>query len=89
MGSKQTSRWSDGMSALVVLCMAEALVLFIHFRERPGIEALAVGCLLVVAMAFFWSVLWRTRCRDVWAWAVCLLGPLLFFSLLRALVTVT
>lgn len=69
------TRWSDGKSAMLCAMLALATTPILPLVGRMGgIMFLATSLLLLFGMAFFWSALWHSRGRDVWAWMALLVG---------------
>ena len=67
--------WTDGKSAVVCMLLVAAATPIVLFGGRIGLVLFIPAVALeIVAMGFFWAALWKTRCRDVWAWLALLLG---------------
>ena len=65
---------SDGMSATLCVVLGAFVFLLVHHGVmQESAVYIALGC-AIVAMGFFWSALWKTRCRDLWAWCALLLA---------------
>jgi hypothetical protein len=80
--------WSDGKSAMLcVIVMALAIPIMV-IRRKIGVELWLVLLTAIPAMAFFWSALWRSRCRDVWAWLSLLLGFLVVHGITTVMIDV-
>jgi hypothetical protein len=77
---REEMNWSHGKSAMVCSVLAAvAFPLFLLFGRFGGVMSIASAILLVVGMGFFWSALWRTQCRDLWAWMALLVGVVTVF----------
>ena len=61
--------WSDGKSAMVCALLGLLTIpASLLVGQIGGVMFILSGILFLFCMAFFWSALWRTRGRDVWAW---------------------
>lgn len=73
--------WSHGKSAMVcALLAALTLPLFFLFGRIGGAMFIVSAILLVVGMGCFWSALWKTRCRDLWAWLALVVSLLTIYG---------
>lgn len=74
MSKTRQSPVKDGKRAMMAVFAAALLIPVMRMRHRDSYEPLLGDGVLVIAMGFFWSALWKSGCKDVWAWASLVLG---------------
>jgi len=73
--------WSDGKSALLFALGAAVVVPVMAIRrEESYIELLPTTFLLVIALGYFWSAMWKTKCHDTWAWVALIIAILTIYG---------
>lgn len=73
--------WSDGCSAIVTEVVAALVIPVMKFRHQSDFEPILAMILMVVGMGFFWSGLWKSGGRDVWAWISLPIGAAVGFGI--------
>ena len=81
MKAGDRSHWTDGCSAVVAEVVAALVIPVMKFRHQADFEPILAICIMVVAMGFFWSGMWKSGGRDVWAWISLPIGAAVGFGI--------
>ena len=82
------SHWTDGCTAIVTEVVAAFLIPVMKFRHQADFEPILAMIIMVVAMGFFWSGLWKSGGRDIWAWISLPIGAAVGFGIFHISVAV-